>query len=279
MAIVLSDNIQTNAQSPTDSRYYNGLTPWTSVSAVNAGIVSGVRYTGLTVNIAGVEYWYCGGIGDSNLCIKTAGSTSAASGERVTKLVNQASHGFDVGDVLGWSGGTYNLAIADGNYDGEIVGIVSKCYNTSCFDLTQSGYITGLTSLVANTTYFLSPTTAGLLTSTRPTTVGQIVKAALIADTTTTGWVLPYPGYMLSVSSGSSAAAISQYTITGNSSSTGFLVNHGKSNQFVIVDIVENFAPYSTVYTEVQRPNANCVCVLFDDAPDTGVQYKILIIS
>ena len=47
MAIVLSDNIQTNAQSPTDSRYYNGLVPWASTSAVNAAIAAGIRYSAI----------------------------------------------------------------------------------------------------------------------------------------------------------------------------------------------------------------------------------------
>ncbi len=284
MAISLGDNIKLALGLPTDARYYSTATnkPWSGVTEVNArltGGAGGVRYTGLTVNVAGVEYWYCGGIADDNLVIKTGGSGSAASGERVTKLIEQTSHGFAVNDVVGWSGSTYNKAIADGSYDGEILGIVSKCYDANCFDLTMAGYVTGLTTLSANQTYFLSPTTAGLLTTTKPTLVGEIVKAVIATDTTTSGWVLPYPGYMLSVSTGSTAAAISIYTITGDSVNNGFVVNHGKNNQFVGVDIVENFGTYSTVYTDVQRPNANCVCVCFDDAPLSGVQYKILIIS
>jgi hypothetical protein len=124
-------------------------------------------------------------------------STLIASGERITKCINKTSHGFNVKDVIGWSGGTYNKAIADGTYDGEVVGIVSKCYNANYFDLTQVGYVTGLTGLAINTTYFLSDVTAGLLTATEPTTVDHISKAVLIANSTTTGWVLPYPGYII----------------------------------------------------------------------------------
>ncbi|MFA5366456.1 MAG: hypothetical protein WC333_00835 [Dehalococcoidia bacterium] len=124
-------------------------------------------------------------------------STLIASGERITKCINKTSHGFAVQDVIGWSGGTYNKAIADGTYDGEVLGIVSKCHNANYFDLTQAGYVTGLTGLVINTTYFLSDATAGLLTATEPTTVDHISKAVLIANSTTTGWVLPYPGYII----------------------------------------------------------------------------------
>jgi len=119
------------------------------------------------------------------------------SSERITKLICQTSHGFSIGNVLGWSGGTYNRAIANGLYDGEFIGIVSKCHNANCFDLTQAGYVSGLTSLTANTTYFLSPTVAGLFVSNEPTTNNYVSKAVLIANTTTSGWVLPYPGYAI----------------------------------------------------------------------------------
>ena len=127
---------------------------------------------------------------------KLSGNTSA-SGERITKLICQTSHGFIVKDVIGWSGGTYNKAIANGLYDGEVIGIVSKCYNANCFDLTQSGYITGLTGLTTSTTYFLSDVTAGLLTSIEPTGNTHISKSVLIANSSTSGWVLPYAGYVI----------------------------------------------------------------------------------
>ena len=121
----------------------------------------------------------------------------SSSGENVTKQICQISHGFNVKDVIGWSGGTYNKAIANGLYDGEVIGIVSKCYNANCFDLTQSGYITGLTGLTTSTTYFLSDVTAGLLTSIEPTGNTHISKSVLIANSSTSGWVLPYAGYVI----------------------------------------------------------------------------------
>jgi hypothetical protein len=75
MAIVLSDNIQANAPKSIDSRYLNNLVPYTSVSAANAAILSGVRFTGLTVNILGTEYWYGTGVLDACLVTKSAGGT------------------------------------------------------------------------------------------------------------------------------------------------------------------------------------------------------------
>jgi hypothetical protein len=124
--------------------------------------------------------------------------TSISSGQRITKLICQASHGFNNKDVIGWSGGTYSKAIANGVYDGEILGIVSKCYNVDCFDLTQAGYVSGLTGLSTSITYFLSDTVSGLMTPTQPTCNGHISKSVMIANSNTSGWILPYAGYIIS---------------------------------------------------------------------------------
>jgi len=75
MAIILNDNIKTNAPKPSDSRYFNGLNPWASVAEVNSSIVPTTRYRGLTVNIAWVEYRYEEGIDDTDLVEKKAKGT------------------------------------------------------------------------------------------------------------------------------------------------------------------------------------------------------------
>jgi len=141
------------------------------------------------------------------------GSSNNVSGEKVSKIINKTSHGFNVGDVIGWSGGTYNKAIAKNSYDGETIGIVSKVVDSNNFELTQSGYITGLTGLVTNTTYFLSSSTPGQLTSTKPSSDGDVVKAVLVANSSTTGWVLPYPGYVVSTGN---TGTVEWGQITGN---------------------------------------------------------------
>jgi len=74
MAINLNDNIKVLAGKPTDARYLNNLAPYVSETEVNTTISSVERYTGLTVNINGVEYWYKEGIEDTDLVIKTAGA-------------------------------------------------------------------------------------------------------------------------------------------------------------------------------------------------------------
>jgi len=113
MAIALGDNLGVTGPLPTDNRYYNTSTnePWSSVGEVNAAL-TGVRYTGLTVNISGVEYWYCGGVGDGNLCIKTAGGSGSLnmSGDTVgglTTYVDATTICANTG--LTFVGGDFNL--------------------------------------------------------------------------------------------------------------------------------------------------------------------------
>lgn len=149
MAINLSDNIHASAPKPVESKYLNITLPYTGTSQVNSCIPSGERYTGLTVNILGVEYWYCDGIGNGNLVAKSSG----------------------------------------GN------------------------------------------------------------------------------------------ASLSTFTISGDNTTTGFTVNHALNKQFVNVELSKAASPFSTIYTNVDRTNANCVCITFDTAPPSGTNYNILIIG
>lgn len=339
---------------------------------------------------------------------------SSSSSEKISKTITQSSHGFAVGDVVGFSGGTYNKAIADGTYDGEVIGIVIESGSSNVFTISQAGYVTGLTGLVTSCTYFLSDTTAGLLTTFSPTGDSRISKTMLIATSSSSGYVLPYAGYVVTTgetgggtitgginglgddgnfniclggslinpttinattantftlctpahsiglgnaiclnsnsdtnirvdscaiqmnacattgnnallvtigsgnfrvydfdsgygiqygddysatyssrslvdkeyvdlaisaaTSGNTGSALSVFLISGNSSATGFTVQHNCSSQFVMVQVVEAASPYSTVYTDVLRINANCVCVTFDSPPTTGTNYRILVI-
>jgi len=77
MAIVVSDNFEVRAPKPADSRYFNNMSPRATVWAANAGIPSTARHIWLTVNIAGVEFWYKSWIADIDLIQKTASPSSA----------------------------------------------------------------------------------------------------------------------------------------------------------------------------------------------------------
>lgn len=60
---------------PLDAYYYNEAgTMYTDAAEVLSEVVAGVRYEGMTFNVAGVEYWFNGGTDDGDLEIKLAGS-------------------------------------------------------------------------------------------------------------------------------------------------------------------------------------------------------------
>ena len=70
MSIKLSDSIRVGQQKPVEDKYFNGLVPYTSTTQVNTLLPKAIRHIGLTVNINGEEYWYKGGIEDTNLVLK-----------------------------------------------------------------------------------------------------------------------------------------------------------------------------------------------------------------
>lgn len=115
-----------------------------------------------------------------------------------SQTVHQVAHGFVVGDVLKFAGGVYAKAKADTAANAEVVGMVSIVAGVADFTFVASGYTTGLSGLTANTTYFLDPSTAGALTSTEPTTVGQVSKPLFVATSTTAGVFNNWRGIVIS---------------------------------------------------------------------------------
>jgi hypothetical protein len=94
-------------------------------------------------------------------------------------LVAQSVHGFSVGDVVKCTGAnTYAKAMADTAANAEVAGIVSAVANVDNFTLFMEGYweSSSVPAVDAGTVMFLSPTVAGSMTSTAPTTDGQISK-------------------------------------------------------------------------------------------------------
>lgn len=209
--------------------YFIKFSANTGISDVkNIGLATGVGiYSGTTGNTILLKKLVGGGgttIIDDNGNIVISSSVSGGtggSGENITKTITQFGHGFSVGDVVGYSGNNYSKAIADGNYDGEIIGIVSEVVDINNFNIIQSGYIDGLSGLVKNTTYFVSPTTAGDITNISPTIYGNLVKPILFADSTTTGWVLPYSGYILTkpITGGTTGGTVGSLYYTGETPS------------------------------------------------------------
>ena len=121
-----------------------------------------------------------------------------------SEAVHQVGHGLAVGDVVRISGAsTYAKAQADSAANAEAVGIVSAVSGADDFEIRYSGRVTGLSGLTAGTVYFLSPSAAGALTATEPTTNGQVSKPLLLADSTTSGWFVLFRGELLAAAGGS----------------------------------------------------------------------------
>jgi hypothetical protein len=78
------------------------------------------------------------------------------------------------------------------------VGVVSSIVDDDKFVVTSSGYIEeGLSGLTAGSVYYLSASTAGLLTLTEPGVIGHVSKPMLLADSATSGYVLQYRGVLV----------------------------------------------------------------------------------
>lgn len=143
-------------------------------------------------------------------------STTGGSAEATTKSITQTTHGFAVGDILKYASSTYAKAQADSASNSEVVGIVSAVADANNFTLHTHGYISTLSGLTANTTYFLSASSAGALTSTEPSTAGQISKPLLRAVSTTTGYFFNMRGLVVP----SSTTTASSYYLTSTEFST-----------------------------------------------------------
>jgi hypothetical protein len=107
----------------------------------------------------------------------TLSVTGGGSGEATVFTVAQTAHGLSVGDIVRSNGtaGQFTKAQADSAANAEVIGIVTVVTDANNFTVTTEGYITtGVPTATAGTVFFLSPSSAGALTSTEPSTVGQI---------------------------------------------------------------------------------------------------------
>ena len=134
---------------------------------------------------------------DNKLYTLTSGGLEQAVGSGGSIiLVSQVAHGFvaaDVGRPLYLNGSTYELAKADTEATAEVAGLISRVIDVDSFEICLGGEVSsvgaslveGGGSLTTGEVYFLSATTAGTITTTAPTVVGQIAKPVGIARTTT----------------------------------------------------------------------------------------------
>jgi hypothetical protein len=129
--------------------------------------------------------------------------------------ITQAAHGLAAGDVVRLSGANYIKAKADTAVNAEAIGMVASAPDANNFVLISNGRITGLAGLTAGAAYYLSPTTSGAITDTEPTTIGQVSKPILIAESATTGWLVNMRGSIVtSIGSGSGSSEVGPDDLT-----------------------------------------------------------------
>lgn len=173
-----------------------GLSGAQFLGALGTGIVKNTTSTGiLSIAVANTDY-------QSPISLTTTGASGAATfisnvlnipqysgASAVTQSVGQTAHGFAVGNVIRSNGTAdqYTKAQADSAADAEVIGIVSTVIDANNFIYTTEGIITsGVPTNTAGTVYFLDPSTAGALTSTKPTTAGQVVKPLVVIENSAT---------------------------------------------------------------------------------------------
>ena len=120
-----------------------------------------------------------------------------------TVTVTQTAHGFTTSNIGAplyiTTGGVYTLCIATASNTSEVQGLISSINNVNSFVLligdgviTVDTAVSGGGALVVGSTYFVSAATAGQITATEPTTIGNVSKPLGTATSTT---VLQYqPG-------------------------------------------------------------------------------------
>lgn len=104
----------------------------------------------------------------------------SGSSSTVELEVTQASHGFSVGEVLkaGSVAGSYELAQANSVANAEVVGIVSEVIDVNTYKIQTNGFLSsGVPAGSQGDVVFLSPTTPGGMTTTKPSTNGQVIKS------------------------------------------------------------------------------------------------------
>jgi len=126
----------------------------------------------------------------------TAGS-GGTEAERIVLEINQVGHGLSVGEAIYFDGADWQLAQSNAAAT-LATHLVYEVADVDNFTAIQSGYFdTGLAGLTAGDYYFTSATTAGALVGTDPSTTDPLFfsNPVLLAETATSGWVLPWRAY------------------------------------------------------------------------------------
>lgn len=136
----------------------------------------------VTITQSGLNYVVSGSASVST-------GSAALNGRALVHTISLSNHGFPVESVVTIdSSGNYVKAIADNAAKTNALGVVSASGATS-FSFVSAGYIDSLVGKLPNTTYYLSPTTSGLITEIPPTATGSFILPLFVTDSATGGYV------------------------------------------------------------------------------------------
>jgi hypothetical protein len=153
---------------------------------------------------------------------------SAGNVERISKTINQNSHGLLSGKCVRFNGTNWVYAQADSDINAESVGII-ETYTPDSFILVFHGHISlPGESFTPSLVYFLDPYNAGALTSIEPSGDGKISKPMLFATSASTGIVYNMRGDLLSSASVVDTAHVQ--TISGHKTFEEFVSFNGGVN-------------------------------------------------
>lgn len=137
-------------------------------------------------------------------------SGGVGDGARIANTITQVNHGFVVGQAIrfnrtaatGTGSNKYVLAKADEPENSEVVGVVTSVIGADNFTLTYAGEVDISTfdssfALADDDVFFLSDTTAGLMTKTPPTAAGAVIKPVLVRTNNNTAILTNYVGTVI----------------------------------------------------------------------------------
>ncbi len=204
-------------------------TPVSTVGAVNKPIlIADSATSGFVFNMKGDEV-----------------GIVAGAAETLTESIPQTAHTLNPRDVVYHNGTIYVLADASASATAEVIGIVLTDDGANSFTLQTAGKMIGFSGLTAGESHFLS-TTAGQLTATAPSVIGEIIKPILIADSTTSGFIFNMRGTEV----GSNAETNSLEVITTGITSTE-----------IPIGTAANTVAYAPLSGDVTMDNAGAVTI------------------
>jgi len=163
------------------------------------------------------------------------GGGGGGSGDALTKTINQPGHGFidptDLGKLVRIDNttGDFVFARADSFVNSLVVGMIVGIPDINNFVLQTAGYVADAPPVVSGLNvgelYYLDPVDLGKMTSTAPTTDGQVSRPVFMPDAADSGYLLEQRSLTLPLGTSSSGVGSGNVVQTTFDNNTGSNIN------------------------------------------------------